>query len=826
MKNILLYLGSIALVLVLCAGCSTEKKSALFKAKVSPAPATKTITLLNPKATDNTNANKTATTAVFAGTVSIQKDGLFEKEFLYGADLQHSSFGDESYGEISYNQVFGLGHDIVKFRVVGNQLQLFADRKLNFDSDVNHPERLYHSFTIISETDKELTIKIDHASSVLSDISWWKPQDQSSVRQSWVRSIEFAEDGQYLLIESSIETTSGEIAEHLETVFPRETLVKSSDKPLFMDSIIEPLTERYGFLGAMDTYRELDGVIQKLVAASRYRNNSDEKINWYVTQNAPDEMMPYLRAAVEAWNRYFNDIKQGDRMVFMGRLPANAKLGDPRYNVISWDSITHSGAAWESQATDPVTGIQSHAIIFLPVAWLVYGEEYMSTYANAEDKLAAFQAKLAAISKKSNGLMRVPCARLFMPPNQIDLSGYGEGAREVLVGVLHHELGHALGLDHNFKGSQVYTGDIKTSSIMDYNHYQVEKGLIADIQNPKKGPLFEYDRQALVALYAADSSVLKAAPVLPWCGDSLADDLTNGFDPICLRYDFGLNALVEIQERFNLISKANYKNGDKRSIDLSVSDLIHKQLTALDKKAKPEEIKVKLKALKTDLSSLVKLYFTLGAGSLRQTVGVNINGIRILQKDSLPATWGTEAEYRKTLFDYYQQMSNLNELPAETTTALNASLASTASLLQSSEAYVNADDVQKGEIDKLVAENNKSILELINVGDTSEMSKVRTSAAGYLKMNTGSPLSIDANLDYEMMVLNNLRSIAINTKVGVANRSIAERKAAVATLKTYKGIAVADTALDDITTQVKSEIAVATDAKVREKLRDLLKSLQ
>lgn len=819
------YLGSIAFVALLSTGCSTEKKSAPFKAKVNPAPATKTITVLNPKATDNTNANKTATTAIFAGTVSIQKDGLFEKEFLYGADLQHSSFGDESYGEISYNQVFGLGHDIVKFRVVGDQLQLFADRKLNFDSDVNHPERLYHSFTIVEETDKELKIKIDHASSVLSDISWWKPQEQSSVRQSWVRSIEFAEEGQYLLIESSIETTSGEIAEHLETVFPRETLVKTSDKPFFMDAVLEPLSERYGFLGAMDTYRELDGVIQKLVAASRFRSNTDEKIKWYVTENAPDEMMPYLRAAVEGWNRYFNHMNQGDRMVFMGRLPANAKLGDPRYNVISWDSITHSGAAWESQAADPVTGIQSHSIIFLPVAWLVYGEEYMGAYENAEDKLAAFQSKIADISKKSHGLMRVPCARLIVPVSKIDLSGYGEGARDVLVGVLHHELGHALGLDHNFKGSEVHTGEIKTSSIMDYNHYQVEKGLISDIQNPKKGPMFEYDRQALIALYGADSSVLTAAPVIPWCGDALADDLSNGFDPLCLRYDIGLNALVEIQERFNLISKANYKNGDKRSIDLSVSDLIRKELAALDKKAKPDEIKSKLRTLKSDLSTLVRLYFTLGAGSLRQTVSVNINGIRILQKDSLPTAWGTETEYRKSLFGFYQQMSNMNELSAETETALSASLAQTSSLLQTSEAYVNADDTQKVEIDKLVAEISSTVKESINIGETSEMSKVRAYAAGYLKMNAGSPLSIDGDQDYEVLVLNNLRSIAINTKVGAAIRSFAERKAAVATLKTYKGIPIADTALDDITVQVKSEIAAATDAKAREKLRDLLKTL-
>lgn len=79
-----------------------------------------------------------------------------------------------------------------------------------------------------------------------------------------------------------------------------------------------------------------------------------------------------------------------------------------------------------------------------------------------------------------------------------------------------HEVGHALGLRHNFKGSLIEP----SSSVMDYNFYP-DPAFLLD------GPQ-AYDRAAIRYLYGLDA----ALPEQPFCTDQ--DTLV---DPYCERYD-------------------------------------------------------------------------------------------------------------------------------------------------------------------------------------------------------------------------------------------------------------------------------------------------
>ena len=72
-------------------------------------------------------------------------------------------------------------------------------------------------------------------------------------------------------------------------------------------------------------------------------------------------------------------------LIFAGKLPENVKLGDPRYNVIVWDNVQDGNAAYESQAADPITGIQSHSNIYIPFSWLKIAKEYWTDAQWAKD---------------------------------------------------------------------------------------------------------------------------------------------------------------------------------------------------------------------------------------------------------------------------------------------------------------------------------------------------------------------------------------------------------------------------------------------------------
>jgi hypothetical protein len=84
-----------------------------------------------------------------------------------------------------------------------------------------------------------------------------------------------------------------------------------------------------------------------------------------------------------------------------------------------------------------------------------------------------------------------------------------------------HEIGHLLGLRHNFKGSLVPP----TSSVMEY---AIDEDSVAQ---PAPGP---YDVEAIRYLYQLSPDL----PTLPFCTD---DDTV--LDPLCLRFDSGKDPL-------------------------------------------------------------------------------------------------------------------------------------------------------------------------------------------------------------------------------------------------------------------------------------------
>ena len=247
-----------------------------------------------------------------------------------------------------------------------------AEEKYRFESDINIPLRLIHEWTIVEQTPDKITVDVVRASQALSSVFG----NENPARSSWVRSVEFVPQGNYLLMETSIELADGNVAEFMESLFPRETLVNSATKPIYDDESLEPLAGRFGFL-SNQVWTTLTSGRQRTAVASRFAMPAPGKtIDWYVTPNIPAEFIPAVRDGIEGWNRYSQKMFGRDFIKFQGILPAGIKIGDPRYNVVNWDSVVDASAAYESQAADPETGIQSHSLIYLPYAWVKIGREF------------------------------------------------------------------------------------------------------------------------------------------------------------------------------------------------------------------------------------------------------------------------------------------------------------------------------------------------------------------------------------------------------------------------------------------------------------------
>ncbi len=574
--------------------------------------------------------------------VTLNKDAIFKKALLYGTDLQYSSIGEVSLSLIRQSEAGG--QTLAYFRIADQQLQLLADQRHLFESDINHPERLIQQFPILAQDEQTITIEIKHASPVLNTAI--AGSKAAPVRTSWVRSVQYVPEGQYLMFETSIELADGTIAEFMETIFPRESVVPADTKPIYNDVDMEPMAERYRFLDMGEIFVDIQGKGRvKTKVASRFRATPGTAIDWYVTPNIPEEYMVAVKTSLEGWNRYSQKMWGKDIVAFKGRLPQGVKLGDPRYNIVNWDSVAEAGAAYESQATDPLTGLTSHSLVYLPKAWVNIGKKYWDQGVLSTDTARAKTARLRESIRNSSFLgqkLPVRCLEsLADAEGHVSLAARLDPdtfSKELLKGVLFHEIGHALGLAHNFKASLSFDpADAKSvfsTSIMDYNQYQIERAAFDSVESAA-GPLLEYDRQIMSVLYNDGKDVANTDPKLATCDDTEADSTDDGVDPLCIRYDSGKDPSQQLLLTLSLIKDEAAKDHEQRSLAAALKAISSELGDSSTFKAKDTTTKQLAKIAKA-LKGTATYYYVGSHVGLSDIARADIRLLRKFKKDSLP----------------------------------------------------------------------------------------------------------------------------------------------------------------------------------------------
>jgi hypothetical protein len=333
-------------------------------------------------------------------------------------------------------------------------------------------------------------------------------------------------------------------------------------------------------------------------------------ITFYIDHTVPLEWRPFVRAGILEWNRAFEQAGYRDAVVALDAPDDSVySAADARYSTVRWTATNRSVYAVGPTNVDPRTGEILNADILISAAWIQTwrGEsrEYAPPIATVRSAFAPDSAMLSGADpslycRLGEGLSRQGTVARALLAAQGAIPEGGAAPREyigqALKALVMHEVGHTLGLRHNFRGSAGITAAQLSDrshtarnglgvSVMDYAPpaLALDPGRQGDFYSPTIG---SYDKWAITYGYADASGGTAAArsgkgggvEAMGWTPDmevnalraiaSRAADPGNlyasdedagfgaaGLDPTVSRYDMTDDPLRWARERVALIDR-------------------------------------------------------------------------------------------------------------------------------------------------------------------------------------------------------------------------------------------------------------------------------
>lgn len=308
-------------------------------------------------------------------------------------------------------------------------------------------------------------------------------------------------------------------------------------------------------------------------------------ITFYIDHTVPDEYRPYFHAGVEAWNAAFEAAGWVDAIRAVD-LPRGADPDDIRYATLRWNTSDQTGyGAIGPSKVDPRTGEILDADILFEANMMLSRRNLWRRVGEPATAAQAFEAALGVgdfeVGPEVANQMGVELPGFASAlSDQTSVAGAlllarGEMIREdevpeafvesSVTWVVMHEVGHSLGLQHNFRSSASTPNDRLHdtgftaengvfSSVMEYPAVNLNPdGETGHYFNPGPG---SYDRWAITYAYAptqeeADAVAREVADRGHLYGNESGG--SGALDPSINTYDLGGDPLEWGEERSALV---------------------------------------------------------------------------------------------------------------------------------------------------------------------------------------------------------------------------------------------------------------------------------
>lgn len=489
---------------------------------------------------------------VIGDRLSIQKDSL-DKDFLFQANM------------VTLREAFefrGKKSRIVNFSRRGQRIFMLespAGHMVNEDYPMQLP---LMEFDILSETETSLTLDINKGLSILYYSNDWythdsgfssyeKNQPAAKVGLSYIDNMKL-EQGQNLVIKQIVRLDTeypGKISQNLEM---RYYISPYHPDPSFVPTENHSI-ERFGFFEANPILKIGGGT---RVNVSKW--NIQKPIIYAISHNTPVEYREAVRRGALYWNTIL-----GNNRIQVIEAPEGVTAPDFNYNVIQWVNYEQAGYAFADAQLDPRSGEILHAQVYMTSTFALSSREGVRSFLRR--KKSKTNAPKTTIGLKGfedqetcdiqHEEVLDDYLRVVSSPDLTD-SDILRISQDYVTGVIAHEVGHTLGLRHNFAGSialnvsldehadvfskyvqedLVPENYIPGSSVMDYVGLSYESLMGAKMRLGQT-PL-EYDQKAMEHLYLGKMFTPQDIPL--FCTDGHVGTFVD-----CEKFDEG-NSLVE-----------------------------------------------------------------------------------------------------------------------------------------------------------------------------------------------------------------------------------------------------------------------------------------